>query len=245
MDVDPVEILGVQIDPVTYPGVMARISDWLKTDRQYQVVTINPEFIMASQSDPEFKDILNHAALRVPDGIGLLWASNLGGKPIKNRVTGTDLVEKLVEVGEKANWRFFFLGGKEGSGEKASKLLKIRYPNLAIAGSFEGDGSISGDSQTVAAVKKAGAIDLLLVAYGHPKQEKWLKRNLGKTNAKVGIGVGGAFDFLSGKSKRAPEWVRQSGFEWLYRLVREPWRFRRQLALPKFAYLILKERFSS
>lgn len=244
MALEDTSILGIKINPLNFDQVLAKVASFLQDGRQHQIVTVNPEFVMAAQYDNDFKQILNDADLSVADGVGLVWASRLLGTSIKDRVTGTDLVDKLAKEGERQGWRFFFLGGQSGSGEAASKMLRVRYPNLQLAGFFEGDGSEAGDDNTLAAVKKAGEIDILLVAYGHPKQEKWIKRNLKKTGVKLAIGVGGAFNYLSGRSNRPPEWLRQIGLEWLYRLVKEPWRLKRQLVLPKFVWLVLKERFN-
>jgi N-acetylglucosaminyldiphosphoundecaprenol N-acetyl-beta-D-mannosaminyltransferase len=232
------KVLGVKINPVSYQETIATIKTYLKGNIKHQITTVNPEFIVTAQSDPEFKQILNDASLAVPDGVGLL----LVNRDITTRVTGTDLIERLAEVGEKEGWRFFFLGGRNSSGQETSNLLRLKYPALKVVGNFEGDGSEVGDKESVDKLREAGPIDLLLVAYGHPKQEKWIKRNLEKSNAKVAIGVGGAFDYLSGRSARAPGLVRQIGLEWLFRLIKEPWRFKRQLALPKFIYLVLKEK---
>jgi N-acetylglucosaminyldiphosphoundecaprenol N-acetyl-beta-D-mannosaminyltransferase len=240
-----VSILGVRIDVVDYEETISKIKSFIKDGGHHQLVTVNPEFIVAAQTDPEFKTILNEADLSVPDGIGIKMAGLLMGQNINHRVTGTDLVGKLAAVGEKEGWKFFFLGGTQGRGVAAGKILRVKYSDLQVVGAFEGDGSSSGDLETVAAVRKAGPIDILLVAYGHPKQEKWIKRNLSKTDAKVAIGVGGAFNYLSGRTSRAPSIMRQIGLEWLYRLFREPWRFRRQLALPKFVVLVLKDRWFS
>lgn len=238
------EILGVKVNSVSYLETIELIGNFLKSGKQHQIVTVNPEFVVAAQSNPEFKKILNEASLSLPDGVGLLLASKLQGKRLNTRVTGIDLVEMLAKKGAAAGWSFFFLGGR-GTGEKAARELKTRYPHLIIKGTFEGDGEESGDQETVAAVKKSGKVDILLVAYGQVKQEKWIKRNLGKTDVHVAIGVGGAFDFLSGHTSRAPRILRQVGLEWFYRLFRDPKRINRQLALPKFVFLVVKDRFKS
>lgn len=235
-------ILGVKVNQINFADTLVFIKDLIMSGGQHQVVTVNPEFVVTADRDPEFKEILNTSALSVPDGVGLILAGKILNSPLKGRVPGTDLVEELAQTGSDLGWRFFFLGGRNGSGELAGKLLKIRYPQIEIAGYFEGDGSMVGDEATVKAVNDAGKIDILLVAYGHPKQEKWIHRNLAKTEVKVAIGVGGAFDYLSNQKKRAPGFLRQTGLEWFYRLITEPWRLKRQLDLPKFIYLVAKKR---
>lgn len=237
-----VDILGVKVNQITFVEAVAYIKDLVQKEGQYQIATVNPEFVVTATRDQEFQKILESVDLAVPDGVGLVMAGKILGTPLKGRVPGTDLVEELARVGEGLGWRFYLLGGRQGSGELASKLLRIRYPQIKIAGFFEGDGSESGDIETVKIVKGAGKIDILLVAYGHPKQEKWIKRNLAKTEAKVAIGVGGAFDYLSNQKKRAPGFLRQIGFEWAYRLIWEPWRLKRQLDLPKFVLLVIKKK---
>lgn len=248
------ELLGVSISQVSFEGAVAAVGELISLDKQSlhpdelkhrYIVTINPEFIVQAQKDSQFRDILNHADLAVADGVGIKLAALILGWGNIERIAGVDLVERLFEEANRLGWRVFLLGGKQGSGELAAKMLKIRYPNLQAVGLFEGDGSETGDTETVPAVTVGGPIDLLLVAYGHPKQEKWIRRNLDKTQAKVAIGVGGTLDYLSGQKKRAPKWWRQSGFEWLYRLLHEPWRWQRQLALPKFVYLVFKKKLGN
>lgn len=239
------EILGVKINLVDYQQTLELISQFLTDKFQHQIVTVNPEFVVAAQKDVEFRQILNTADLSLPDGVGLVWASKLSPNPLKQRVTGTDLIEKLILQAPREGWTFFLLGGRDGAAEKTKEEMIRKYPRLQIKGVFEGDGSASGDSETIEAVRKAGRVDLLLVAYGQVKQEKWIRRNLAQTEAKIAIGVGGAFDYLSGKSRRAPKILRQVGLEWLYRLAREPKRVSRQLALPKFVYLLVKDKFKT
>lgn len=231
--------------------------------QQAMIVTPNPEMIISASKDKEFTQILNNADLAVPDGMGLVWASRIWGTPLQERVAGTDLFVELCAESSRRGGRVFFLEGPEGlhSSAKAARVLKGKYPKLQIAGTFAGDGSPHGDAETVRQINLSTGsrltlsevervnkstnqpIDLLFVSYGHGKQERWIKRNLPKLDVKVAMGVGGAFDFVAGTQPRAPGLVRRLGFEWLYRLARQPGRIRRQLALLPFIFLTFREAF--
>jgi len=244
------EVLGVKIDNVDMDEAIRKVRGFFKSGKKAYVVTPNPEMVMLARRDSEFQRILNGADLAIPDGIGLVWASRILGRPLRSRVTGTDLFQELCAEAARRGGKVFLLGAGRGVAEKAARKLRRRYQKLRIAGTFAGDASPKGDKETVAAVKAAAInnqqstinnIDLLFVAYGCGKQEKWIARNLKKVPVKVAVGVGGAFDFVAGDVPRAPRIIRRFGFEWLYRLVRQPWRLRRQLALIPFAALVFSD----
>lgn len=239
-----VRILGVRVDDVTYEEMLARLDEFVASGEPHQVATINPEFVMAARHDSEFRAILNSAALCLPDGVGLLWAGRILGCPLRQRVTGSDGVWRIAELAARRGYRLFLLGAAPGVAEKAARCLCERYPQLIVAGTYAGSPAVEEEKAIVERVRAARA-DILLVAYGHPRQEKWLARNLAHSGAGVGMGVGGALDFIAGVAIRAPLWMRRLGLEWLYRLWREPWRWRRMLALPQFAVLVLWERLTS
>src|SRR5437660_2057678 len=182
--------------------------------------------------------------MAVADGAGIVLASAILGKKLQGRVTGTDLAEKLVAEASRLGETVFFLGGRYGAAERSAEHFGRRFPSLKVAGWAEGDGSEKGDLQT-RKMLMGKQIGLLLVAYGHPKQEYWMERNLSALDVKVAMGVGGAFNFWSGRSRRAPEWMRRWGLEWLYRLMREPWRIKRQLVLPLFVIKVLSKRINA
>jgi N-acetylglucosaminyldiphosphoundecaprenol N-acetyl-beta-D-mannosaminyltransferase len=205
------------------------------------VVTPNPEIVMAARREADVAGILRAAALAVPDGIGLLLAARLLGEPLRGTVPGVDLVEHLAPRAAARGQRRFLLGGAPGVAEATAQRLHERWPGLVIAGTLAGEPGASHDQQSRGAIAAAAPVDLLLVAYGAPHQERWLARNLAACGATVGIGVGGTFNFIAGISRRPPPWVRRAGLGWLFRLVTEPWRWRRQLALPHFAGLVLVE----
>lgn len=196
---------------------------------------------MKARQDSDFRATLQRVALCVPDGIGVLWAAKMHGKKLRERVAGSDLVPQLAAEAAQRGWHIFYLGAAPGVAEKAAAILAARYPGLNVAGCYAGSPALAEEDDIVARVRAAHA-DILLVAYGAPKQDLWLDRNLARTGAAVGIGVGGSFDFIAGVSRRAPRWLQRLGLEWFYRLAREPWRWRRQLMLPHFVWLILTER---
>ncbi|HOT91378.1 MAG TPA: WecB/TagA/CpsF family glycosyltransferase [Anaerolineae bacterium] len=238
---DVVTLMGVPIHNVTTAETLALVGRWIAEGGAHQIATVNPEFLMMARRDANFRATLQRAALCVPDGIGVLWAARLRGKRLRERVAGSDLVPLLSAEAARHGWRVFYLGAAPGVAEKAAAILAARHPGLIVAGCYAGSPAIEEEEAIIARVRAAQA-DLLFVAYGAPGQDVWLGRNLVRTGAAVGIGVGGSFDFIAGISRRAPRWIQRLGLEWFYRLVREPWRWRRQLALPQFAWLILTGR---
>ena len=164
-----------------------------------------------------------------------------GAFSLTERVAGSDLVPMLAEAGARYGWRIYFLGAAPGVAETTAQILSQRFPGLDVAGTYSGSPAKEEEDDIVHCIQASHA-DLVFVAYGAPKQDLWLYRNLARTGAKVGVGVGGSFDFIAGVQKRAPRWIQHLGMEWFYRLIREPWRWRRQLALPKFVWLVLSGR---
>lgn len=236
-----VEVLGVRVDDVTYAEALRIARQAIATRTPHVVTTPNPEFVMLARRDASFRAVLGRAALNVPDGVGLLVAARLRGQRLREHVQGTDLVLKLAAESPGAGYRWFLLGGHGDVAERAGAALRRAYPGLAIAGAAPGSPRPAADAATRTLVRAAGQVDVLLVAYGAPKQEQWLDRNLAALGIPVGIGVGGVFNYLAGDTPRAPLWIRRLHFEWLHRLVTQPWRWRRQLALPVFAALALRE----
>lgn len=237
-----VNILGISVDNVSFEEATSKVRDLLLAGNKDYIVTPNPEFIVYAQNDIQFRDTLNKATLAVPDGIGLIWASKILGNPLKERVAGVDLAEKALSLAAELGKTVFFLGGNGNTSQRAVEVMRVKYPGLRVISCWPGDASSQGDQETL---EKIGTekIGLLLVAYGHPKQEFWINRNLPKLEVGLAMGVGGAFDFWSGDISRASKWVRNLGLEWLYRLLRQPWRIKRQLALIKFGWLVLRSKF--
>jgi len=195
--------------------------------------------VMAAQSDDAFRTTVNRAALVTCDTIGLLLASRLRGGPLRERVTGVELVGDLAARSAQAgDLRVFLMGGAGDTAQRAAAALRARYPGVRIVGARDGYFSTSADAQIAAEVRGSGA-NVLLAGLGSPKQELWLERWLPASGCGVGIGIGGSLDVFAGNVQRAPAIFQRFGLEWLHRLVSQPSRWRRQLALPRFAFLVV------
>jgi N-acetylglucosaminyldiphosphoundecaprenol N-acetyl-beta-D-mannosaminyltransferase len=236
-------ILGVRVDDVTYEEALAHIEHWVASASggTHQIATVNVEFIMEARRNPAFRGVLAAASLCVPDGVGVLWAAQRQGRPLRERVAGVDLVERIAARGGERGWRIYFLGAAPGVAERAAMVLAERYPGLQVAGCYAGSPCPEDEDQIVSGVCAARP-DVLFVAYGAPRQDLWIARNQARTGVPVALGVGGSFDFIAGVARRAPEWVQRAGLEWLHRLGRQPWRLQRQMAIPHFMALVLMSR---
>lgn len=241
-------ILNVQINTQKKQEILELAYKMLKGKKQNYIVTPNPEMVMAAYKDIYYLDVLNNASLKLPDGIGLKFASYLTRNRIKERIKGVDFVEDLCNIASHHNYSVFFLGGEEDAAEKTANILKRKFSKLKIAG-FDGGGKVSGDGvlqdKKVLDKIKQSSPDILFIAFGCPKQEKFMAWYLPKLKSvKIAIGVGGAFDFLSGRKKRAPKIFRILGFEWLWRLMVEPRRIKRiYTATIKFPLSFFRWRF--
>ena len=240
------EILGVKIDNLKLEDIIQQIDLWLKGERQYLIATVNPEFIIETLNNPEFKNVLNHTALSTCDGAGLVWAAKTLNQQKLIRVTGVDLVEAMFQHQPADNWKFYLLGGEVGVAEAVQK----KYQATAIVGAESGgrllkdQWLLEDNDKIITSIKNSGA-NILLVAFGQVKQEMWIHKNLPLLpNIKVAIGIGGTFDYLSGLVPRAPLFLRRLGLEWLYRLITNPKRAQRIWnATVGFSWLVLKEKF--
>lgn len=236
---DILSIFGIKISNISTNEGIAVVKEWLQKETgKYYIVTPNPEIIMHARRDPEFKGILNNAGLAIPDGAGLIWAGKILGTPFRERITGVDFMYGLCKMAAENGFTIGLLGARPGIAAKAAEKLRNLYPEIKI--SFT---AAEWDNNTQYSILNA-PIDLLFVAFGAPKQEKWIASHINSIPVRVAMGVGGSFDYLSGIVSRAPSWMRRCGLEWLYRLLKEPWRFRRQLAIWGFGFLILREKFS-
>ncbi len=229
-----IEILGVKISTLDKKGVIEALRSYLESDRHHYVVTPNPEMIVAAQKDEEFREILNKADLAVADGSGLQHAASLFGKVWPPRITGNDLLQILAIISAEQGYRMFLLGGeKPDVAKKSASILKGKYPTLEIdfdpAGPiFQAHGGEWHMNPAVLDHIKQFEPQVLMVALGHGKQEKWIRAFLKYLpSVRLAVGIGGAFDYLSGEVPRAPEWMREIGLEWAYRLYKEPKRMRR------------------
>lgn len=236
-------ILGVIVHDVTYEEALDAICRFVEDRGPHVVTTPNPEFVMSARRNRAFRRVLNRAALAIPDGVGLLWAGRLAGYPFREHVRGTDLVLRLARRSAERGHRWFLLGGAPGVAKRAATAIQQHAPGLAIAETLAGRSGPEGDEETRAAIQAAGPVDVLLVAFGAPGQEFWMDRNLAAVDVPVGIGVGGVFNYLAGEAPRAPVVIRRLELEWLHRLATQPWRWRRQLALPAFVLTVLAAQF--
>jgi N-acetylglucosaminyldiphosphoundecaprenol N-acetyl-beta-D-mannosaminyltransferase len=236
-----IRILGVRVDAVDPEETLDRIGELVAAGGRHLVATVNPEFIMRARQDPEFARVLESADLCLPDGWGVTWAARRLGSPLPGRVTGSDLIDPLAARAAELGWRLFLLGAAPGVAEQVAGILRRRHPKVVIVGTHGGMAGPDGDAESVRLITAAKP-DVLLVAYGAPRQEFWIDRNRDRLPDLVGIGVGGAFDYLSGRVRRAPGWMRRAGLEWLYRLLRQPWRAGRMAVLPAFAMEVLRSR---
>jgi len=239
--VDQVEILGVRVDSLTSEQALAVMSHFIASGQPHQVVTINPEFVVVAHRDEGFRQALLSASLCLADGIGLIWASHILGKPLPERVAGVDTVQRLAEQAAAKGWRLYLLGAAPGVAEKVAAVLQTRHPGLQIAGTYAGSPAEEEAAGLIERIRQARP-DVLFVAYGAPAQDVWIHRHLAELNVPLCMGVGGAFDFIAGVAKRAPRWIQRLGLEWLHRLIHQPWRWRRMLALPTFAWWVFKAR---
>lgn len=242
MRCESVRILGVRVDAITFDDMLDRIGSWIREGGPHQICTVNPEFVMEARRNAAFAAVLEAADLCIPDGVGLLWAARRQGRRLPERVTGSDGVPLIARRAEEEQWRLFLLGAAPGVAERAGARLVELYPALQIAGAYAGSPS-DGDAPEILARITAARPDVLFVAYGAPKQDLWIAKHSAALGVPAMMGVGGSLDFLVGAQKRAPKWLQRLNLEWLYRLVIQPWRWRRQKALPRFVLAVLKEKY--
>jgi N-acetylglucosaminyldiphosphoundecaprenol N-acetyl-beta-D-mannosaminyltransferase len=232
-----VSILGIPVDRVSASSAVQIVAQFLAAGGSHHIVTVNPEFVMAAREQQDFRRVLQRADLAIADGIGIVWAAHLLGHRLPERIGGVDLVELLAAWAAREQRRIFLLGAGPGVAEAAAARLISRYPGLAIAGTYAGSPAPEQEAAIIALVRRAQP-DILLVAFGAPRQDLWIARTRPLLQAPVAMGVGGAFDFIAGRVPRAPRALQRVGLEWLYRLILQPWRWRRMLALPRFAALV-------
>jgi len=239
---DKIKILDVYIDRLDMAGAVAEVKSLLNQDGASLIVTPNSEMLAMAAENPELADILNSADLAAADGMGLLLAAKIMGDFLPERVAGYDLIRKLFSELEDQPYSFYLLGAEPGIVDKAESELKKSYPALNIVGTHHGYLDRDKLEKVIAEINEK-KVDLLLVGMGVPLQERFLDNNLGRLDVKAAVTVGGSFDVIAGKVKRAPLWMQKSGLEWFYRLLKEPSRFGRMLLLPKFLYLVFKQNF--
>lgn len=234
-------ILGVNIDKISLNEAFEKAKSLLKTEGVSMIFTPNPEIVMRAYEDEEFKNILNSADICTPDGIGVVYASKIIKNPVKERVPGFELSKMLMECVSKTGDGVFLFGSKPGVADKAKKNIEKMYPGINIVGVRNGYFKKEDEPEIINMINESGA-KLLFVCLGAPKQEKWIYENRDKLNVNLCLGVGGTLDVLSGETKRAPEIFIKLNLEWFYRIVLNPSRWGRFLALPKFMIRVIKEK---
>jgi len=218
-------------------AALDRIEQLVGAGGAHLVATLNPEFIMRARRDPEFGRVLESADLCLADGTGVVWAARRQGCDLSAPVTGVDLIPPLAALCAKRGFRLFLLGAEPGVAAELAARLLAQHPELAVA-AHAGSPDPSADEEALALIRDHRT-QVLLVAFGAPRQELWIDRLKDRLGVAVGIGVGGAFDYLTGRVPRAPVWMRRTGLEWLYRLAYQPWRVRRMAVLPAYAIKVL------
>lgn len=241
-------ILGIPIDKVTMSDALERIDGFISTGRRtgkwHQIATVNADFIVKSLHDPILRRILQRVDMATADGMPLVWGARRLGAPLKGRVTGVDMVPAIAERAAQKGYSLYLLGAAPGVAQQAADMLVKRYPALEIAGvSSPSKAAVRRGDPAIIEACRAANPDILLVAFGNPKQEKWIDTHAEALGVPVMMGVGGAFDFITGTTTRAPEWMQSCGLEWLHRLLHEPNRLWKRYAndLVGFSYFFLRQ----
>jgi N-acetylglucosaminyldiphosphoundecaprenol N-acetyl-beta-D-mannosaminyltransferase len=229
-------VLGVRADRIDMAGALARMETLIEQHRSeggpaHQVITLNTEFVWAARKHEAFRETINQAALVVADGMGIVWASRILHLPFPERVAGADLLPLLAQRCAARGFRLFLLGAAPGVAEQAARVLQQRFPGLQIAGTYAGSPA-QAEAERILGRIRAARPDVLAVAYGAPRQDLWIRQHapeLGEAGVGVALGVGGSFDFIAGRVRRAPRWVQRAGLEWAFRVLCQPrraWRVR-------------------
>ncbi len=233
------EILGIRFDSVTMDEAAARCGEMIGRREAGYVVTPNAEMIYAAREDPGLQSLLNSAALVVPDGVGVVYAARILGRPVAARVPGVELGERIASICAEKGYGLYLLGAKPGVAEAAAEKLEEKYPGLRIAGTH--DGYFREDEPVLEELERA-APDVVFVCMGFPRQERFMETAAGRVPA-LYFGLGGSLDIYAGTLRRAPAFYRKAGLEWLYRLFQEPRRIGRMMKLPAFLWLAVREKF--
>lgn len=233
-----VTILGVGIDDVNTDEALAIMEGFISSRKPHMVVTADSSGIVMSRYDPELRAIINSADLVTPDSYGILWAARRQGTPLRERVSGIDIVNLLCKRAAEKGYSIFLLGAAPGVSEAAAENLKRECPGLVVAGTHHGFFR-EEESPKIAEYVKSCQPDILFVALGIPRQEKWIARHMHQLGVPLSMGVGGSFDVISGRVRRAPKWMQEHGLEWAFRLANNPRKIGKVLTLPRFVTMVL------
>lgn len=229
-------IFGVEITNLNKDVLKNKVQSDINNNRKKSIIALNPEKIMKARQDPLLKEILGRANYKIVDGIGIIYASKLKHKKITTRLTGIDCLHMLCSLANESKYKVFLYGGSKEVVNETKLNLQLKYPQINIVGAV--DGYIEDNDYIVSLINEVNP-NILFVALGSPKQEYWINNNFSQLNVNIIQGVGGSFDVISNHVKRAPKILREMGLEWLYRLIKEPKRIKRQLPLFKFLFLIM------
>lgn len=234
------EILGVGIDALTGEEALQQISAFIASGQPHQIVTANAEIIYQASKNEKMRAIINAAQMVTADGSGVVWASRQLGQPLPQRVTGIDLVNSICRQSAEDKWKIYILGSAPGVAATAAINIRNKFPGCNIIGTHHGYFNAKEEKQILAELEQLKP-DILFVALGAPKQEYWIAEHIEQLQIPVAMGIGGSMDVLSGNVKRAPKWMQKMSLEWLYRLLIQPTRFKRVLALPKFMLAVKRQ----
>lgn len=244
VDLSKTEILQIGITNASEKEILEYIFEFLKTSgKKLFIVTPNPEIMVYAKKHFDYKEVLNSADISLADGAGVIWAGKILKKPLKERIAGIDFMKNLCEKCNGKPITVGFLGSRGKIAELAAERLRQDFKNLQIVLSEAGNPDEKTAQMLIEKFDASKPIDILFIGYGFPRQERWVSEHLKDLPVRVVMVVGGSFDIVSGSLWRAPGVLRKIGFEWLWRLLLEPWRIKRQLALIAFFFLVLKEKF--
>ena len=233
------QYLGVNVITLNYDEIIEDIKKRMEEGLTSTIIAVNPEKVITASQDEQIKKLINDATYQIPDGVGILIASRLKGGDIDSRVTGVDMMDRLLKFASDEGKKVFMYGAKEEVVASAKVKIEEKYPSIHITG--YSNGYTKDQDELVRKINESGA-DIIFVALGSPRQELWIRDHMNELNVKVYQGVGGSFDVFAGNVKRAPSVFRKAGLEWFYRLISDPKRFKRQLALPKFLFKIITKK---
>lgn len=247
MKIERTSILGVRIDVLNLELALEQIAEWMQTKEAHYVAVVPAHSIMDAVEDPAFWEVLNASDLSTPDGMPLVWIMRSRGFDYADRVYGPDLMLAVFEWSQSKALKHFFYGGEPGVAEALADKMKLRFPDLKIVGTYSPPFRRLSDEEDerVSQIIRESQADIVWVGISSPKQEFWMAEHKDLLGVPVLVGVGAAFDFLSGHKRQAPRWVQRAGLEWLFRWMQEPRRlWPRYSQYPRFVWLVLKERWS-
>jgi N-acetylglucosaminyldiphosphoundecaprenol N-acetyl-beta-D-mannosaminyltransferase len=238
-NLEAISLHGLVVHRVSMDETLETIDRFISSRKPHHVVTLDSSMCVIAQGDPALLNIVSHAELVTPDSAGVLWACRRLGRPLKERVSGVEIVDRLCSLSPVRGYRLFFFGSAPGVAQAAAERMRSCYPGCQVVGTRDGFFTPDQESEIVEQIKVVYP-DIICVALGIPRQEKWIHRFREELHVPVLIGVGGTFDVYSGRVKRAPVWMQRLNLEWLYRLLKNPRKIGKVMMLPKFVLMTLR-----